>query len=343
MAALLLPGFAAAADWQVHARSEAAGYSEPVPIYAFIKGWNAPLEGGSDASAVIRHSLTVGYAAWRVSRVYQDLYDVQASRDAARLYHRVANDLPFSPGERFDVDLRVRLSRSLGWRLAHAWQRRGLGELELGITRWHGTSLTEGRLQAQAEALTADDYRYSGSVDYYYGEDFLFDRPEHGASGQGWGVDLRGAGQWGVWYGAFTADNILAQIRWDSALHTEGRFAAIEPQGDQFAPTFSGREDRKTLRQRLPLDASLELGREFSKRQRLGLASRYLPSGESLSLSYSRPWRGLRWGAQIMAAPSLGAGLAVEGYGLKLHYRADALDVADARWLEAGLSWHYRF
>ena len=333
----------AAGKWHLEASGEALGYSEPVPLVAFINGWHVPLEKGSDASAVLRYSLTAGYGAWRVGRVYQDAYHVEASRAAAVIYHRVSNDLGFAPGETFDAELSVRAARSLGWRLGRVFDAGNFGVVEGGLTRWHGTALIHGRLSAVALALTEDDYRYDGSIDYYYNKDALFGRPERGANGYGWGLDLRWQGRQGPWEWMLKGNNLLASIRWKNALHTSGQFSSAGQETGGFAPTLTGREDRKTLHQHLPADARVELAWHAPRGHRLALGSTWLPSGQSLELKAGHGWKGWSGQAKLLAIPVLGAGVELQGYGLRLAYTADALDFSKARWAEARLSYAWNF
>ena len=60
----------------------------------------------------------------------------------------------------------------------------------MGLSLFKARELQEGDLSGTANALTARDYQYRASVDYYYAEDKLFHRPVEAPDGTGLSLDL---------------------------------------------------------------------------------------------------------------------------------------------------------
>ncbi|MGH8530907.1 MAG: hypothetical protein ACRETN_13865 [Nevskiales bacterium] len=344
---LAAASFTAGAGPTLYADVDVWGYAEPVPIYHFAKDWQAPLSGGSDGFLYERHRLGMRWAAWEMARISQRIYQVEPSRGATRLYHRVKNELPFRPGEEFGLELQVRHVAMHGLQLGRRFS--GPGErfvIQPALNLWQANSLLDGRISGSAVAQSDTQFEYRLALDYFYTEDKLLDRRVSRPQGRGASLDV--ALSYALnerWYIKLRAQDLLGRIEWQDAPFTAGSGQSDNREFDadgfvRFNPTFSGREGRRDFSQRLPPRGQAVLG-YTSGAASFEAAVRITPM--RLFPVASGTWQirqDFSMGVDVFPVETA-IGLHLNWKGLSLGYVSDALSHKDANYasLTLGFSW----
>lgn len=261
------------AEFRLYADTEGWAYSEPVPIKAFADDWEAPLDSGSDAYALLHAETGVHVNRWQFGWVFQRQYVIKASRDAARLYHTERNEQAALPNQQYDTALRANYYQARGLRLGYSLPDFSAGTWQIGLqpslVLWRGDHLEHGSLVGDAGTDADGELTFDARLDHTYSEDSLLARPVSAPRGRGASVDLSGQFAAGTrWSGQFRLRNLLGRLWWKNAPYTEGLLASENRQVDDdgavnFDPTLSGIESERTHRQRLPLHGEASLRRAW--------------------------------------------------------------------------------
>lgn len=311
-------------------------------VLEYADDWSGPLKGGSDGYARLEWSNRYRRGAWSWDFGKLRLYRVSANRDAARFYHRLQNDLPFEPGERFDVavDLRMLEMTSLG--IGRSWQPQPGLWIESRLRLLRAETYLDGALHGTALADSQGGLHYQAQLDYRYDQDALFDRPVSGPYGYGAATELRLSWDWSpVWrlhleaqdLGAVSISDAPATTgEVDSQTRREGADGSL-----QFDPTLRGREYFEDATVSLPWSASLALERRWSRwNASAGLRRTPVRYQPQLRLGWA-PRPDCDLAIALEAAAKLRAGLHLRWGWVDAAFVSDAVDVADAHSLRAQL------
>lgn len=346
LAVLMFAPLAAASELELFADAEAWGFAEPVPIFHYAEDWQAELDGGADGFLYQRYRLGLRTARYEFARISQRIYEVEPSRDTARLYHRVKNELGFAPGERFDLDLRVRHVAMHGIQFGRRFDvLEGRFTFTPALNLWRANSLLDGRIRGTAVAQTDSRFKYQLALDYFYTEDKLLDRRVDRPHGSGASLDLAARYQINAWYVRAEAQDLLGRLQWHDAPFTSGLAKSDNREFDadgfaRFKPTFSGREGNRDFNQHLPVRALLGLG-FLNPRFGLEGSVRSTPLEAFIGLAgLWRPWPDLLLGMELITpGPALGLRLAWKGFHIA--YATDASSYKDSNYtsLTIGFNW----
>ena len=255
--------YTGAAFADIYIDSSLFAYSEPVTVKGAMNNWSGPFRGGQ--AAITHNWLETGVSQgpWRLGIFKRYDYELEFSPDTADFIYRMENKQALQAGKTYQLDLRVRHSYSEGVRLSHEFHpEKGLS-LALGLSYLRGLRLTEGALQGEATAVSANDYDFKFDVDYFYSKDSLFDREVHTPSGQGYSLDLLL-----VWRpdtqltASLTVKDLVGRIDWRNTPRTRATASSDVKEYDEngyviYRPVLSGYESNEDFTQILPRKSSL--------------------------------------------------------------------------------------
>lgn len=341
--ALLFPSIAQAESRiALYAEAEGWAFAEPVPVDDYTGDWHAPLGRGGDGFAFLHLEAGVRIDGLRVGIARQRQFVVEASRDAARLYHRGRNDQPAAPGERFDVDVDANFYDLRGFRFAREFAPLQASRATLtftpALTWWDGQALEDGRIAGVATADADGELQYSARLDHIYSDDAILDRPVTVPRGRGASLDFSAHfSPSGLWSADLAIRNALGRMWWHRAPRTIGYLDSDTRQTDDdgaidFAPTLSGRETRTSHRQRLPLFATMNLHRTLGEhRLSLGLVHTEIASFPSVGWSHGHA--GWRYGLDYLPSARGALHAHLSWRSMRLRVGANELPWEDARQL----------
>lgn len=267
-------------------------YAEPLPIKQFAGDWQGQLKKGTQAFTRNRFSSSLQQGDFAIGYIQRYDWQLDFSRDTARLYYLHENDLPLPPGRLWQVDLRSHHLRADGVRFAWQTETDSGWSRAVRLSLLHGMALQDGRLNGQITEV-AGDYQGVASIDYHYHKDMLLADPAAQPQGQGWALDL----QLG-WHSEqrgwqLQAEDVLAALYWQHTPYTQGDIntatAVTDPNGFiDYNPTFSGIRKTHGYRQDLPAWYRLE-GWQQHQDWRLSLVAEYLAGGWWPEIAVSRP------------------------------------------------------
>lgn len=327
---------AAQAALSLYFETEGWAYSEPVPIEAFADDWQAPLHKGSDAFAWLQAESGVFVDRWQFGWVFQRQYVIEASRDAARLYHIERNEQPALPNQQYDVSLRANYYQARGLRVGYSLPALSAGAwqfaLKPSLVLWRGDRLEDGSLAGTAGTDADSELTFDATLDHAYSKDNLLARPVSKPRGRGASIDLAGHFTYGrSWAGEFKLRNLLGRMWWKNAPYTLGDLQSDNRQTDDtgrvnFDPTLSGFEGNRNHRQRLPLYADLQLRRAWGA-HRAGLNLVYTDIGAFPGIGWDHGRDGLRYGLDWLPTARNAVQAHLSWRALRLRVGGNAWDV----------------
>lgn len=341
-------GQAAGSDWSVTVAADAFAEGRPVPVHGFFRGYSGRLGRGSDAVLRSSGEVTLSRGAFSVGYVQRYDYEIRASRDAAVLYYRIANDLPVAQDAPYRVAIDAYANRrdgvQVGYTMAGAdWS------LTPRLSVYRGLDLIDGRLDGTATAAADDVFSYDASVDYLYRKDVLFERDTRAPRGAGFGFDLIGSWSPTPRLGIEVAlQDVAAWLWWRNLPGTKAEATSATADRDAdgrltVRPTLSGREFFRRYAQRIHPEFRLAVGWRLDAQTRIEAAGRFTevkPFGAVAVRRQVMPWLSLR----VEALPWQRAlGIGIEAGPLALFVMSDALDYRRANVLSLRLGIQQRF
>lgn len=327
---------------------ESLALSEAVPVVDYLDDFGGGLhEGGEIAytNQSVRASLERG--PWRYSAFYRYDFFLDFAASTAELYYREQNGFPLELDRAYRVDLRA--SNVAAWGLGVERRFALTDALELGV-RLNGlaaTRLVDGRIDGNLAVDAAGDLRGSADIDYFYTEDYLFDRPDLDRP-RGWGAsaDLFLIAQLPLGLGLrFRALDLASRIRWNGAPVTRARAdsatTTLDPEGlFRVRPVLSGVETCEDFDQQLPsrFFAELDLvlgGVRWGAELRRVRDQTFLRGHARLALTTETDL------TTTVAFTSRALGLGIRHGRFEVFVLSDALRPTAARTLELRVGWDF--
>ena len=323
------------------------GLSEPQTLKDSFEDYDGKLEGGRVTFVQSRLETGAVLGRWRVAGVLRYDLSIDPSRDTVEFYHATRSDAELEPNRVYELDLNANQFHVYGLALGRLFQPRENLIVELGLQILHGEELIDGRLLAQATATAGNNYQASGSVNYAYEEDALFDRGTESVRGTGHAFNM--ALDW-----RFAPDmslradvrDVFARIYWDDIPYTE---ATVETDnrtfGDdgfvEFNPVLTGVEGNRDHTQHLSAYGRVQLIREFEHMAVYG-GLRFHTLKTIPEIGVSRRYGSVFAGLQYLPVQG-GLGVSLRWQGLSVAYLADRLRFDDAQVFGLQLQYRYAF
>jgi len=171
-------------------RVESQSYSEPMALQAAFDDWRGEFLGGKRQWTFNWAEVGLRGDHWSLSVLSRLDFDLRFSRDTAEFYYLLNSGRKLTPGKQYDIALSANSFSGVGVRGALYVEPTPRLQTAVGLSLFKARELQEGDLSGTANALTARDYQYRATVDYYYAEDKLFHRPVEAPDGMGLSLDL---------------------------------------------------------------------------------------------------------------------------------------------------------
>jgi hypothetical protein len=239
---------------------ESLALSQAVPVVDYFDDFGGGLdEGGEIAYTNHMARLTLERGQWQYSAFYRYDFFLDFVPATGELYYREENGFPLEVPRDYRVDLRA--SNVAAWGLGVERRFALTDSIELGA-RLNGlaaTRLVDGRIDGNLAVDAAGDLQGSADIEYFYTEDYLFDRPDLDRP-LGWGASadlfLTAALPLGLGLRVRALD-VASRIRWSDAPVTRARAdtatTTLDPEGlFQVRPVLSGIEAYQDFDQQLP-------------------------------------------------------------------------------------------
>lgn len=313
-----VPGPVSAEDpvWSLTVDADAFAEGRPIPVNGFFRGYSGKLGRGSDAVLRSRGEVSLSRGALSLGYLQRYDYEIRASRDAAVLYYRIANDLPVAQDAPYRVDIDAYSNRRDGFQLGYTFAGSDWS-LTPKIALYRGLDLIDGRLEGVASADADEVFTYDATADYLYRKDVLFEREFRQPRGTGVGLDL--IGQWSP-LPRLDVDvalhDVAAWLWWQQAPGTRALATSATADRDEqgrltVRPTLSGREFARDYAQRIHPEFRLAVGWALDARTRIEASGRFTevkPFGTLATMRVVNTWLSLR--AEVLPRQrALGLGL----------------------------------
>ncbi|TGU74834.1 hypothetical protein E4633_05070 [Geomonas terrae] len=286
---------------------------------------------------------------WRVAAFNRGELFVDSNRDSIEFIYSVKKKLDLTKGRRYQADIRMR-----GWTASGVEVSRGasldavLPGLSAGLTLrvMMPHYLQYGSMSGAVTATGSKSYDYDLYLDYAYGHNILYRvEDETLGSGYGYSADLGASYRRGGWHAELLVRDLAGALMWDSVPYTKAYAvnptSTTAPNGYQdFTPSISGYEGKKSLRQTIPVKTDLSLGYDYGS----------LSAGGTCIFVQGRPrtWLSADYRFGTVADLSLAYNidyaafsLAVASHGFKVGATLSDPNPRDARALGAELSYLY--
>lgn len=338
---------ATAAD-QISYHVRADLYSEPLPIQAFIDGWENPQLGtGKVAFAQGHMQIRHQHNQLQYGLVWNYDYLIKFTPDAARLYYQIENDLPLDTDKKYDLAIRAQHVETTGFRLGKVWQYNPDWQFTTGISVLQGRHFLVGEIIGQgitagsAQKILDQVQNAQLGINYYYDkpalhEDELGWQPK-APTGYGLALDIGLAGQLNHELSIdMNIRNALAYMWWDKAPNTRYEASYMPARLPSFDIQGQLKDDEQ-LSQRIPYQLEATLAYQ-------AINQPWIFSLSTLANQYTQLWQI----NTIYQQPIYQLGLHVEpqtrSYGLSLQhqniglrYMTDHLNTNQAKRLSSSI------
>ncbi len=178
--------------------------------------------------------------------------------------HTIKNHAELMPGTTYDLQMRVNHLRAWGLKGAYDFVLPSNLTVRLIGTALYGYYFTSGRLVGTGSPIAKNDYDFRFDVDYFYSEDFLFDRAVAQPQGLGYALGVESTWQPTASYSLkFAVSDGLARVYWQNAPHTQATADSRTKQYDangyaKYSPAVSGIETTERFEQTLEPRVTIE-------------------------------------------------------------------------------------
>lgn len=288
----LCPLVAHANSWQYQLELSSDNYSDSLPILSLIEdSWAGPYQSGERAVSHSRISISAQHRQWRIGLASRFDYLARYSPDTARLFYLDKNDIAFTPGDKYEVNLTLDHLAANG--LFLSWQDTiDSFSYRLQANWWHSSKMTHGKASGEIDINSQAGYQGQLDIDYSYSRDILFNRPAESFSAQGYSLDV--ALSWQAsenWTLELSMIDLINGFHWQNATHTQAT-ASARPNTPKSAPLISGREDYRNFTQRL--DGQYKFKASYN------LAKSRLRAGINRYQNTSYPWLSYAFDSSMM-------------------------------------------
>jgi hypothetical protein len=155
------------------------GVSEAMAVVDTIDGFDGNLNKGGDF-AYTHNEARIGVKSgdWAISAYYRYDYYLDFDPDTAELLYQRTNDLPVETGRSYTLDLEAIHARGAGVSVDYSFRFSPSFSLKTRASLLRAYDVVDGSIKGAIEILEDGTYSGSAEVNYFYGEDYLFDRPD---------------------------------------------------------------------------------------------------------------------------------------------------------------------
>jgi len=256
---LFFPSEVLRAETQIYSKIESLFYTPSQPFRQFESDWSAPYLKANRAIQYNWWELGFKYKNWSASIFHQEYGAIRYAPDSGEFYWLTENNKPLQIDRVYEVDIDVSYVEMQGFRLAHQFALSKSVKSEFGFSILKGSSLLSGSLKGNIIPLAEDDYEFDDiGIDYYYSNDFLFEREVSEPVGEGISVD------WNLYWQrsrktniTFEARNLYGYIKWRDTPYTVAKVSSDNKEYDENGyvivhATLQGQHHSKNYYQRLP-------------------------------------------------------------------------------------------
>ncbi len=344
LAAVLSWANACQAEFGTYGSLDSMSYSEPLAIHQIANDWQGKLDDGNLAFTYNRFEFGVSWNNWRVGYVARYDYRLEFSEDTALFYYEEENNVRRTNDRVYDVYLDVTHQRSQGLAIHYDWQVRDDLRITPSLAYLHANDIIDGTLKGEAQFYGDDTFSGTLGIDYYYLEDFLFERPVDTGNyrGHGYSFDLdihwQPLDQLQLQLKTF---DLLTRIHWNGLPRTRAQ-ADTEPvqTDDPFEryreASVQGRESDADFRQKLPTRVLLRSAYQY---QSLHLATEIYHDPDQTFVFPSIGYEIGSWTFTLLGEPFIeAAGVRISHHWLSFFFVTDRLDVKEAKYVNLSLA-----
>jgi hypothetical protein len=202
-------------------------------------------------------------------------YETRANRGFTDFYHALKNNTTFAKERFFSLHLELKGSAREGLRISRQWVLKSSSShklvLGVGASLFQSDDMQLGFVDGQAVIKPDGNYTMKAKVDYHHQDNQLYD---------GWDASQSRAWGYGVDFGLhyfykpfgigvkFIANNLFSAVQWGRLPYSKIDIQTANKVRDQdnnvvYNPTISGIEKYVSYQQRLPINWSIEIGKNF--------------------------------------------------------------------------------
>ncbi|MBO1926477.1 hypothetical protein J3998_02725 [Thiomicrorhabdus sp. 6S2-11] len=323
-------------------------HSEPIALKALNESWDSEFTAGEKILSLSQIELGFKQDNWQISLFQRFDYLVKFSKDTSEFIYATENKLPLEENQEYQLELESRSFAASGVKFAinSNWQDINW---QLGISYLQGSKLTDGALNGVATRINDNDYNFNFDVDYYYDNDFIFDRNiEQSPQGYGYAIDLALNSQLSEkWSVRLFAKDLLAQIFWQDAPRSVVTGTSDTKTYDEdgyviFNPVASGTESTEDFTQRIPIKLNLSSTYRITPQHSIKFGYRNLDVAEFYNLAYQYHTPHSRFDVGYYLSAQAWS-LSYQRSWFKLQLLTDDLDWQEAKTLGVNLGLSYRF
>lgn len=332
------------ADIQFFSEFEYLSHTPSQPIQDFESNWSSPYREADSALQYVQFAVGLQFENWRIAYVYQEFGNLRYVPDSGKFYWLSENNLPLEINREYEVDIDAFYYRAQGLRISFLQAFNNNWLTKIGLELLQGNSLLAGSLKGQVTPLSDSDYDFNDiNIDYYYSNDFLFEREVKTPTGNGLSVD---------WSLSWRQDrktnmsvdikNLYGLINWNDAPHTVARVSSDNKEYDANGyvivhATLQGKHAFHDYRQQLPLIVKFKSFLQFGSQQSLLFEYFYtdLVKISSFGMVY---FSDSSTQVEIVYKPNVRAlGLNINNKWLGFNFASDEIDISKSRFIAFGL------
>jgi hypothetical protein len=242
-------------------------YAENISIDAWMDDLHTN-DTSPGESAFTRNFSEWGFAYGQMSFagfVRQDYY-LHFSQDTFDIVYQDKNNIPFDANRRYEIFLDVSHVQIHGAKVGYDFSPLKTLQTRIEVNFFDAEEVLFGRLDGYL-GTTGGKIKGDLALDYNYTEDVVLDRPlTPPASGRGQSVDVE------LWWqpieklkAHFLAEDLYSQIKWSQTPFTQATITTVRTVTDSSgavrrAPTISGREYFRQVKQQIPRHFQADIG-----------------------------------------------------------------------------------
>ncbi|HEY6527563.1 MAG TPA: hypothetical protein VIZ65_02630 [Cellvibrionaceae bacterium] len=273
-------------------------YAENISIDAWMDDLHTT-DTSPGEYAFTRNFSELGFAYGQMSFagfVRQDYY-LHFSQDTFDLVYQDKNDIPFDANRRYEILLDVSHVQIHGAKVGYDFSPLKSLQTRIEANFFDAEEVLFGTLDGYL-GTNAGKIKGDLSLDYNYTEDVVLDRPlTPPASGRGQSVDVE------LWWQPieklnthFLAEDLYSQIKWSQTPFTQATITTVRTVTDSSgavrrAPTISGREYFRQVKQRIPRHFQADIGYQIIEPLRIEVVQeRYDELAFNRFMAHYRVW-----------------------------------------------------
>ncbi len=247
-----------------HLCVQAFAADDPVSLHDLFNKWQGsfhPKEGANLAIDDIRTDIGISLKSWGyLGYTYRHHSIVETNRDTVLLAWQQLNDIGFTTGKRYALDISIEGFEADGVLYAKSFEvfKREKGSLSVGfgIELLRGRNIQDGYLNGSAVANSEKDYDFSAVADYRYSENYLYNLNVKKPDGYGYTTHLSLRYRYGDFRLNLLVNDLYGKIVWKDLPYSYVNVNSSNKSYDDngyviYNPTISGVEKYIDYTQRL--------------------------------------------------------------------------------------------